>query len=155
MNEDVNTPYESMYQAPVAPAPERVFGATAMVDDSELIYDETNSMWVYAANRDEPWVGVDPVIEPTVASEVTPEPEPVPDSPETFVSVNLDGAGGLRLRGADSLDGAVLATIPNETALKVINADNPEWPFVEYANGDNEPLRGYVKGSLVVEIPAQ
>ena len=93
--------------------------------------------------------------EPTPDPEPVLDPEPIPDSPETFVSVNVASNGLLNLRTEASMDAGVVTTLANETALKVINADNPEWPFVEYANGDGEPLRGYVKGSLVVETPAQ
>jgi hypothetical protein len=162
MNDQHTTPYGAMYKpeadvevdAPAVPA--RVFGATAMIDETVLIYDETNSMWVHDNDRDEPWVGIEPTLDPTYIPTPVPTPEFSPDSPETFVSVNLDGYGQmLRLRSADSTEGEIVEMIPNDTVLKVISADNPEWPFVEYANGDGEPLRGYVKGSLVVETPAQ
>jgi hypothetical protein len=72
----------------------------------------------------------------------------VPDAEATFVSVNITG-GKLNVRGADSADGEVVGTVPNGALLKVISAENPEYPFVEVADGDTI-MRGYVKSAFTV-----
>lgn len=169
------------------PAPvERIFGATSIVDSTPLVYDETNAMWVYAENHDEPWLGVEPVatIEDLVTEEVVVIDAPVVDAyteievaveaaletndgvdvdvniseetnaaGDTFVRVNIDPVATLRLREDSTVDGAVLSSLVNDTVLRVVSDDNPEWALVE-TEVDGEVVQGYVKRTYIVPTPA-
>ena len=87
---------------------------------------------------------------PTAEPTATPAPAPVPTTttqPVTMARVKVNSS--LYLRRAPSTSAAVLASLKNNTVLRVLSVGNP-WIQVQYGN-----TVGYVHGSYVTFYTAQ
>jgi len=131
---------------------DRVFGATSVVDNVPLIYDETNSMWVLAEDRDEPWDGTLPVVD---SHDACPNGEQVKcDEPINYVEVIPLEGKKLNLRKDPSVDGEILSAIVEGTVLQVIDAANAEWCLVATVTDIGVTMTGYVKNDFIIETSA-